>query len=273
MALPRRITPLVNAAPLVCSEFRRGLRYTNWRPRGSGDWLLIYTVSGAGSVVLEGRVEHLKPGEAVLFCPTACQDYSTDRAIGGWHLQWAHFIPKPHWRPWLMWPETARGVGWLDLGRAGVAAHFSHALDRMLVAKRLGGIGGIDLAMNALEEALIWTCRAIAADPLSRRDERVRRAVQFLASLPSKPFVLDDLAKYCGLSPSRLSHLFKSELQTTPRQFGERIRLEYAQQLLTQTNLPIAQIARETGFSDQLYFSRRFRLFEGRSPSNFRDRR
>jgi len=270
MATARQITPNANAAPLVCSEFRMGLNYTNWRPRGSGDWLLIYTVSGAGNVLVEGRLHRLERGQAVLFGPAAPQDYATHQGGGYWHLRWAHFVPKPHWQPWLIWPEAGRGVGLLDLRKAGVADHFAGALDRMLVADRLGGSGGTELAMNALEEGLIWTFRATAGNPDAGRDERVRRAAHYLASVPSKAFSLAELARYCGISSSRLSHLFKKELQTTPRQFSEKIQLEYAQRLLRQTNLPISQIARETGYSDQLYFSRRFKLFTGKSPRKFR---
>jgi AraC family transcriptional regulator of arabinose operon len=269
MSSSRPITPHGRASPLICSEFREGRNYTNWRPRGSGDWLVIFTVAGAGRVGFGARSHTTQPGELVLFAPGAAQDYSTDLKASLWHLRWAHFEPKPHWKGWLLWPEIGPGVGSLRLGDA-TAVPVARALERMLVAYRRGGTAAIDLAMNALEEMLIWAYRGTVDERFGRIDARMQKAAQYLATHPSEPFRLEVLARYCALSPSRLSHLFKRELNTTPQRFSEKIRLEYAQHLLEQTNLTINQIASEVGFSDPLYFSRRFRVLYGQTPTSFR---
>jgi AraC family transcriptional regulator of arabinose operon len=267
MPAPARLVTLnVQAAPIVCGEFRRGRGFTNWRPRGSGDWLLIFTCAGLGRVVV-GEVTHsLVPGDALLYAPTATQDYATDGAAGRWHLRWAHFQPRAHWRVWLRWTPLAPGVMRVSLRGPAVPS----ALGRMLAASRLRGPGWEDLAMNALEEALIWTFRSSSDDVHAGLDERVQRAVNFLATHPDEPFELVRLATHCGLSPSRLSHLFRAQLDTTPQRFSEKLRLDLAHRLLAQTNLPIAEVAREAGFEDALYFSRRFRRAFGRAPSALR---
>jgi len=264
--LPRAITPSVGADPIICNEFRQGRGYTNWRPHGSGDWLLIVTRHGAGRVRIKDRDILLAPGDAVLFAPGASQDYSSDQKTGHWHLRWAHFRPRPHWRPWLMWPQVAPQVGKVSLGGpAEISVHT--ALDRMLTANRLGGPAWEDLAMNALEEVLLWTFRLTSSETLAGVDARVQRGAHYLAAHPNEPFNLDKLAAYCGLSPSRFSHLFRSELGTTPQRFSEKLRLDFALQLLLQTNLSVGDIAAEVGFADALYFSRRFRLAFGCAPS------
>jgi len=264
--MTRPITPHVGADPLVCSEFQQGRNYTNWRPHGSGDWLLILTCGGAGRVRLTDGERCLYPGDAVLFAPGAAQDYFTDEATGHWHLRWAHFQPRPHWRAWLLWPQIASRVGCVGLrGPAEVAA--SAALGRMITTHRLGGPAVNDLAMNALEEALLWIFRLSSDDRLAGVDPRVQRAAHHLAAHPGEAFNLGKLAAHCGLSRSRLSHLFRAELGTTPQRLGEKIRLDFAHQLLAQTNLSVGEIAQEVGFTDALYFSRRFRLQFGHAPS------
>ncbi|MEI9998580.1 MAG: hypothetical protein WDO13_05140, partial [Verrucomicrobiota bacterium] len=45
---PRRETPYRTDVDLHADEFRNGIAYTNWRPQGTPDWLLIHTVGGAG---------------------------------------------------------------------------------------------------------------------------------------------------------------------------------------------------------------------------------
>src|SRR5438046_5572682 len=150
MTVKRLITPHIVANPITCSEFRMGRSYTNWRPNGSGDWLLIFTLAGAGRVVAAGTPQRLLPGDAVLFAPGAEQDYSTDPEIGQWHMRWAHFRPRAHWRPWLIWSKIAPRTGKVSMCGAE-AEETAAVLQRMLVARRLAGEGDDDLAMNALE--------------------------------------------------------------------------------------------------------------------------
>ncbi|NIR57875.1 MAG: helix-turn-helix domain-containing protein, partial [Nitrospinaceae bacterium] len=52
-----------------------------------------------------------------------------------------------------------------------------------------------------------------------------------------------------------------------PNEFLNRTRMNYARRLLATTAKPVRDIAEESGYSDQLYFSRRFRHYHGVSPS------
>ena len=262
----RAVTPSLPATPILCSEYRRGRSYTNWRPGGTDDWLLILTVGGTGRIAVPRRIVRLRAGDAVLFAPGAYQDYSTDEEAGTWHIRWAHFHPRPHWRPWLLWPEVAPRIGIRQVGDL-TATPIDSASLRMLTARRLAGDGWEDIAMNALEETLIWLARLTRTAERPGIDPRIQRAVDHLAAHPGEPFRLAGLAAMCALSPSRFSHLFSRELGTTPQRFSEKLRLECAHHLLVQTNLSIADIAAEVGFHDPLYFSRRFRSAFGRAPT------
>ncbi|MEJ1971879.1 MAG: helix-turn-helix domain-containing protein [Lacunisphaera sp.] len=265
MTSPRTCPP----SPSCAGEFRQDRNYTNWRPRGSGDWLLIYTLQGAGRIVSDGQSWTLGAGQAVLYRPGTPQDYATDPATGRWRLRWVHFRPKPHWEPWLVWPEAGTGLGVARL-EAAAAERFGAALQRMLLANRLGGAHATELALNALEEALIWAQRGLAGDRSLSFDPRIRRAVAYLAGDPARPFSITDVAAHCGLSPSRLSHLFKIQVRLTPRQFSENLRLELAAQLLAHTGLSVGEVAYKAGFADPLYFSRRFARAFGRTPRRAR---
>lgn len=270
MEIDRPTTPHVRADPIVCGEFRRGRGYDNWRPNGSGDWLLIVTTGGAGRVRLRDQIVRLRSGDALLYSPDAMQDYATDGATGRWHLRWAHFQPRPHWLPWLAWPRITVGTARVHL-RGSTASAVQAAMQRLVTSHRLGGEARDDLALNALEEALLWIHRFNGSGRASRTDERAQRAVQYLAAHPDEPFDLVRLASHCGLSASRLSHVFKAEIGTTPQRFSEDLRLKIARQLVTQTNLPIGAIAAEVGFEDPLYFSRRFRQKFKQPPTGLRE--
>jgi AraC family transcriptional regulator of arabinose operon len=87
-----------------------------------------------------------------------------------------------------------------------------------------------------------------------------------------RPFRMDQLARSCGLSPSRFAHLFREQMGRSPRAYAEDRRMERAVRLLRLTTLPVAEVAAACGFEDPLYFSSRFRRWTKSSPSAFRSR-
>ncbi len=81
---------------------------------------------------------------------------------------------------------------------------------------------------------------------------------------------LKELADITHLSISALERRFKKYLGKTPKQFINEVRLENARRLLIETNIAVATIANDTGFTDHSYFSRQFQKLFKQSPSAFR---
>lgn len=265
----RRIVPHQPTTSVYSDGFVRGKSYTNWRPHGAGDWLLIYTEAGSGLIRAgEKTVHHTQPGEALLYETGFEQDYSTNPRAGTWRLLWAHFQPRPAWRPWLEWPLIAPGTRLVDIPE-DIRPDFIAAMNR--VGRFCRRKDAVNLAMAALEEAILWGHEAASRHRLPALDERIRKARRILADEFKEPFSLPALARRCGLSVSRLSHLFK-QTGETPQQFLEQQRISHARQLLTLTNLSIEQIAADCGYEDPFYFTKRFRRSQQMSPSEFRRR-
>jgi AraC family transcriptional regulator of arabinose operon len=268
---PRLITPNPPAGPIFGDEFVQGANYANWRPRGSGDHLLIYTVAGAGLVAPPGEPVKTRPGDLLLYEPEALHDYRTapGRAMQ-WRLLWTHFHPRPSWHRWLQWPEIAPRIRLVHLPAFRRAA-CAEALRRMVRASHRPGPVYAELAMAALEEAILygWATRAGDRSPV---DPRIERAVETLTDGFRQPFRLPALARQCGLSVSRFSHLFRAATGVTPGQFHERQRLAHAAHLLRLTAMTVGEAAAECGFADPFYFTHRFRRRYGVSPTGFRAR-
>ena len=66
------------------------------------------------------------------------------------------------------------------------------------------------------------------------------------------------------------THLFHQRTGFSPLEYLTRLRLNHASQLMAETALSIAEIARAVGYEDPLYFSRLFRRKMGVSPTEFR---
>ena len=75
-----------------------------------------------------------------------------------------------------------------------------------------------------------------------------------------------------SLSLKQFERNFKQEYGEVPVSYIQRIRSEAARQLLVMTDLPIAKIARETGFYDGSHLSHQFRKYTGLSPKAYREK-
>ncbi|TQM11675.1 AraC family transcriptional regulator of arabinose operon [Pseudonocardia kunmingensis] len=247
-----------------------GPEYATFRRRGTTDWLLIHTVSGAGGFGdADGGVVRAGPGDAVLLRPRVLHDYATAPGSTGWEILFSHFHPRPEWMPLLAWPQPLPGIGRITAD-GEVHRRIVAALHRSARAGR-GALARAELfAVNALEEALLWcdTQNHLGA----RTDERVLRVLDHVDAHLAEPLDVARLAEVVHLSTSRLTRLFREHLGTSPQRYVEQQRLIRAKQLLDLTDRPVGVIAREVGWEDPLYFSQRFARFAGQSPTAYRNR-
>lgn len=269
MPFPLRETPHRPTVTLAADEYRKGVRYTNWRPRGTTDWLLILSLSGGGCVESGDSGVRTQEGTVTLYQPGAPQRYFTDPQQRRWHFLWSHFHCRPHWGNWLNLPEVARGLRALTLTDPSIFGEVRQALQEAIRFARQPMPESMDLAVNAFERALLWIH---SSNHDRRTDERVQLALHLLATKLHEPFSLAALAGACGLSVSRLAHLFSAQVGLPPQQYLEELRLQRAAQLLRSTGLRIGEIAEETGYAGAFYFSARFRRKFGMSPSEYRHR-
>ena len=86
----------------------------------------------------------------------------------------------------------------------------------------------------------------------------------------SEKFTLAALAAEYHVSPSHLSHIFKSVTGYAPIEYLMICRISAAKSLLSTTDKSIKEIIDFCGFSDESNFSRTFREKVGVTPSQFR---
>ncbi|WP_165972158.1 response regulator [Paenibacillus piri] len=82
---------------------------------------------------------------------------------------------------------------------------------------------------------------------------------------------LESLADKACLSPSYLSHLFKKETGASLIKYITCYRLEKAGELLRGTNMKIADISAEVGYSSFAYFCSIFKNYYGTTPAKYRE--
>jgi AraC-like DNA-binding protein len=94
--------------------------------------------------------------------------------------------------------------------------------------------------------------------------------VQYLKNNFHKKVSLEDMASYFGFHPHYLIELFKKNLNTTPMQYLQSLRLEKAKEYLEFTSYSVTEIAELVGLTPP-YFSRLCCERLGMSPSKLRE--
>jgi AraC family transcriptional regulator len=98
----------------------------------------------------------------------------------------------------------------------------------------------------------------------------LRQARDFLQAHFTENVSLDMMAAAVGVHPDHLTRAFRLHYQTTIGDYARRLRVEYACHLLSTSELPLAQLALDTGFADQGHLSRIFKSRTGMTPAEFR---
>ena len=102
------------------------------------------------------------------------------------------------------------------------------------------------------------------------RDPLVGRVLSLLHARPSHAWTLDELAAEAAASRSTLADRFAQLVGCPPIQYLAQWRMQIAARRLTHPGAKIAAIAHEVGYESEAAFSRAFKKFIGRSPSQWR---
>jgi AraC-like DNA-binding protein len=103
--------------------------------------------------------------------------------------------------------------------------------------------------------------------PEATRDERLKRAIEYIANNATRDVPLTEAAEVAGLSPCHFSRLLSRAVGSNYRTFLNSVRIEEAERLVRDTDLPFTEVAYESGFESVRAFNRAFRKLTGRTPS------
>ncbi len=141
-----------------------------------------------------------------------------------------------------------------DLVRAEIGTMFRRA-----------AITGWDTLLPAWVEKT--SARSRTASPVRYVVRMVRHIVENI----SDPLSVEAIADVVGLHPNYATNLFTKVMHISVQKFVTRMRLIRARSLLFDSNLAIANIAFQSGFSSQTQFYEHFRKAYGMTPSQMRE--
>jgi len=99
---------------------------------------------------------------------------------------------------------------------------------------------------------------------------KLRRVIDYIRDNLSADLNIAEIAQQVNMSPSHFTRQFKLATTLAPHQYIMQKRIEAAKKLLSETEIPIAQIALEIGFQSQSRFTTLFRQLTGTTPRAYR---
>lgn len=125
-----------------------------------------------------------------------------------------------------------------------------------------------------------WYEEGLMADSFCQQENRANDANASSPVYRSLPYIekhfceeqlsLATVAEQVGLSASRFSTLFHEQMNCNFKEYVDALRLEKAKRLLKESDLLIAEIARQVGYENSYSFSRLFKRLAGVTPQAYR---
>lgn len=95
-------------------------------------------------------------------------------------------------------------------------------------------------------------------------------ALEYISESYKENISLSDVSEKIGMSNYYFCRLFKSTLNMGFTDYLNSVRITHAEEMLSETNKSILEIAFENGFSSVSYFNRVFKSLKNCSPSEYR---
>ena len=186
--------------------------------------------------------------------------YVTQEALD--NIAYAHGVPRVEQ---LVWPQ-----GGLD----PVVHHLAQTLVPSLEGPDQTTKIFLDYVLHALNCHFVWTYGGVRGSARQFRgglsSVQMRRATELLEAHLDGNIALRQVADACDLSVSHFARAFKKSFRTPPYRWLMERRVARARDLMTNSRLPLADIAIRCGFPDQSALNRSFKRVHGVTPGTWR---
>ncbi|WP_138754529.1 helix-turn-helix domain-containing protein [Paenibacillus sinopodophylli] len=229
---------------------------------------------GTGTLQLEDRNYSLERGQAYVILPkmnAIFAEHDTDRGVRGFFIAIHFYEPltpnNDEVRPFrrLEWPfpeagklEGSSETEWLSLA------------EQLLNVTAADGLRAIVQAELMRSKLLLLLMECSETGKNKQSEHVISQSIVYMDKHYYMPLDRHKLARLAGMSVWHYSEQFKKQTGQSPIAYLNAIRIQSAKEKLLSTDLSVIEIARQAGFADEYYFSRKFKHMEGVSPSAYR---
>ena len=108
--------------------------------------------------------------------------------------------------------------------------------------------------------------KTVDYDSYSQKQITLNKCIKYIHDNYKEDISLETVAAMANISKYHFCNIFKEFTGHTFKEYHNRLRISKAIELLSNTNIPITEIAFLCGFNDSNYFSRKFHQITGKTP-------
>jgi AraC-like DNA-binding protein len=224
----------------------------------------VVYVAAAGEVLDPGQFDHPEFGVAVFFDPAALGEDARS--------------PWPSWRAHpLLFPFLHGYTGGMlrlevPKDRRSAWDHAIRSIESELAMRQEGYRQAALAHLTVLLIELARLARDVVADLRRSGEPLLADVFAVIDRCHSQPLSLRDVAGELGMTPGHLTTVVRRRTGRTVQEWIIERRMAEARELLAETDLAVAEVARRVGVPDPGYFSRLFTRSHGTSPRKWRGR-
>ena len=118
----------------------------------------------------------------------------------------------------------------------------------------------------------LWKRGFIVENDTSGKNTVEKEMVSYIQQNFTGKILLKEFGEQFHLSEKYISRYFKEHFHITISQYVTYLRLEHAKHLLQDTNIPVTEVAMQSGYQNVSYFIRSFKKTYGMSPLKYRNK-
>ena len=228
-------------------------------------FLLLYSISGMGSIQTMGETLTLSPGQALLM---DC------------HMPHCYFCSTPYWEfLWIHIQGNGSSPLFSLLYPSGIHTillqhpdFFCQTMSRLFVQVKNSTIQNAahtSLAIHTLFTHLFSSLEDEMVQQKQKHIQDVNRTIQLIQNQYHLPLTIDDMIQQIPVSKYHFIRIFRQIMGITPYQYLIHYRINQSKQLLRQSILSVSAIASACGFMDSSNFISQFKKHVGQTPSQY----
>ncbi len=103
--------------------------------------------------------------------------------------------------------------------------------------------------------------------------KNLRLALDYIYNHLNEHIKILEIAEYVGISESQLRRDFQTYLSTTPAEFINEKKIEFAANKLVYTDISYVDLANDLGFASHSHFIKIFKKYTGMTPAEYRNKK
>lgn len=258
------------------SELARNTRpYWHYHP----EMELVYVKGGSGKRHIGSHLSYFHDGELVLIGSNLPHQGFANRLNGNETETVVQMVPDFLGQFFFSIPEMSMIRSMLDRSKRGLSFHGD---TKNMVGEKIEALvnyNSFEKIVKLLEilhelsrstEHTILNAEGFSIEIEKQDNDRINKVLNHVRENFQTQIGLTEMSELISMTVPSFCRYFKKLTGKTFTRFVNEYRLVHATKLLSEGQMSITEVCFESGFSNYSHFTKQFKEFSGKSPSNYR---